>query len=76
MLENAKKTTLNVIKINTSLPWPKLYVLYNMGHIISGNGIRPDNNIIKDNLQIPNLKSKLDLQVVLGVLNYVIKFYI
>ena len=45
-----------------------------MGHIISKNGIAPNNCIIKDILEIPQPSNKTEIQRLLGMLTYVSKF--
>lgn len=40
-----------------------------LGHVISGEGIRPDTNRI-DKFKIPTIKNKRDLQKLLGLLNW------
>lgn len=71
VLETAKR---NGIKLNKEKCKFALKEIKYMGHIITDKGVRPDNSKIEAILKMPSPKSKLDVQRILGVLNYINKF--
>ena len=62
------------VKFNPNNIQLKVAEVKYMGHVLTSAGVRPDEDTVQAVLELPTPQSRLELQQVLGVVNYLARF--